>query len=214
MRDEKLILFDWGHVIQDGNSVKYNLEDARRNICINIDSSKIDELLKIFDLEEFWILNGKELEEFINKKLNEIGVFIKYQKFRELYLKYNENVPYFKEIIDLINLLIKNNCCVGILSNISEFDVIQLNKHLNLDKMSYLFFSSFLKVNKPKDKIYEIVLETTKLLPKNILFIDNTKENIDTAEKMGFCTCLAAGEEYDKIKQNINKFLNEDSEVV
>ena len=79
MKDEKLILFDWGHVIQDGNSVKYNLEDARRNICINIDSSKIDELLKIFDLEEFWILNGKELEEFINKKLNEIGVFIKYQ---------------------------------------------------------------------------------------------------------------------------------------
>ena len=38
--------------------------------------------------------------------------------------------------------------------------------------------------------------------------------NIDTAEKMDFCTCLATGEECDKIKKNINKFLNEDSEVV
>lgn len=44
--------------------------------------------------------------------------------------------------------------------------------------------------------------------PKNILFIDDSKENIKVAQKRGWDTCLANGHELDKIRTEVDKFLN------
>ena len=47
-----------------------------------------------------------------------------------------------------------------------------------------------------------------KIKPSNILFIDDCSDNIETAKKRGWNTCLASGYELNKIKNSINKFLN------
>lgn len=44
---------------------------------------------------------------------------------------------------------------------------------------------------------------------ENILFIDNNKINIENAKKRGWNTCLAFGYEIEKIKNSVDKFLDE-----
>lgn len=208
MKKERLILFDWGHVIQDGNSKKCSIEEARKKVCEDMRPVYYNELLGMFDLDEFWTLNGKKFESFIINKLKETKSDKNFTDFRNSYLTHNKNVPYFKNTIQLINDLFGKNCYIGLLSNISELDVIQLNEHLNLNKFDYLFLSSFLGVQKPNDKIYSIVLNETNILPNNILFIDDKEVNIKVAKEHGWHTCLATGEEIDKIKKEILKFYN------
>ena len=55
--------------------------------------------------------------------------------------------------------------------------------------------------------IYKIGEEECKIKPENILFIDDSKENIETAKKLGWNTCNAYGYELDKIKEKVEEFL-------
>lgn len=208
MKKNKLILFDWGHVIQNGDSKKYSIEEARKKVCEDMKPIKYNSFLEIFNLNEFWTLNGRELEKFITNKLIETNSNSNFDDFKKSYLYHNQNVPYFEKIIQLINNLLNGDCYIGISSNISEFDVIQLGEHLDLTKFDYLFLSTKLGFQKPNDETYKIALSKTNILPNNILFIDNTVENIEVANKYGWNTCLATGNEIDKIRTEIINFLN------
>lgn len=205
---KKLILFDWGHVIQDGDSKLYNIQTARKKVCDEMAPIYYKKLLEIFDLDEFWTLNGNEFEQFIINKLKESGSNSTFDDFKKSYLKFNKSVPYFKETINLINDLINSQCYIGILSNISELDVIQLKEHLELDKLNYLFLSTYTGIQKPDYRIYKNVMKKTKLSPKNIFLIDNKLENIEAAKKEGWNTCLATGYEIEKISREVYNFIN------
>lgn len=210
MKKKKLILFDWGNVIQNGVSKnKYNIDDARKKVCNDMKPLKYNELLEMFCLDEFWSLNGERLEEFLVKKLSKVGSHCNFEDFKKSYLQNNENVPYFDETIKLINYLLDNGYLVGLLSNISEFDVIQLKDHLDLNKFSYLFLSCYLGVQKPINDIYNIVECKTEIKAENILFIDDREDNIKVAKKRGWNTCLASGNEIEKIKNSILVFLKD-----
>ena len=74
-------------------------------------------------------------------------------------------------------------------------------------KKSYKFLSFKIGHRKPEEKAYEIVEKTTKIKPKNILFIDDSKENIEVAKQRGWQTCNAFGYELDKIKEAVDSFL-------
>ena len=209
MKKKKLILFDWGNVIQNGGSKnKYNIEEARKNVCNDMKPLKYNKLFEVFLLDEFWSLNGETLESFLTNKLGEAGSDCNFEDFKESYLLHNENVPYFDETIKLINGLLDRGYLVGLLSNICEFDVIQLNTHLDLNKFSYLFLSCYLGVQKPMNDIYSIVERETDIKPENILFIDDDADNILMAKKCGWNTCQAFGYELNKIKNSVEKFLD------
>lgn len=210
MKKDKLILFDWGHVIQNGDSKKYSIEEARKKVCDDMSPIKYNSFLEIFDLNEFWTLNGVELEKFITNKLIETDSNSNFYDFKKSYLYHNQNVPYFEKTIQLINNLLNEDCYIGIFSNISELDVIQLGEHLDLSKFDYLFLSTQLGLQKPNDETYKNVLGKTNILPNNILFIDDRVENIEVANKYGWNTCLATGNEIDKIRIEIINFLNKE----
>ncbi len=59
--------------------------------------------------------------------------------------------------------------------------------NLNLFFKDY-FISSYLGVQKPAPQIFKIFLETTGLKPSECLFVDDVKENTDTASELGFNT--------------------------
>lgn len=60
---------------------------------------------------------------------------------------------------------------------------------------------------KPNPRIYEMVQNECGIKPENILLIEDTEQNIETAKKMGWNTCKAYGYEIDPIKERIKKFL-------
>ena len=60
---------------------------------------------------------------------------------------------------------------------------------------------------KPLKRGFKYIQKETKIKPENILFIDDSKENIETAKQLGWNTCNAYGYELDKIKEKVKEFL-------
>lgn len=54
-----------------------------------------------------------------------------------------------------------------------------------------------------------LLIKNINVRGESILFIDNNSNNIKNANERGWNTCLAYGYELDKIKNSVEKFLNE-----
>jgi len=59
-----------------------------------------------------------------------------------------------------------------------------------LEIFDYYFLSFELGCRKPDPRIYEIALETLELKPDQVVFVDDRRENVDTAEQLGFRALL------------------------
>ena len=70
-----------------------------------------------------------------------------------------------------------------------------------------MFLSFKLGIQKPNNKVYNIVENISKICPENILFIDNRKGNIEVAKRHGLNTCFATGNEFEKIVTNFLKLI-------
>ena len=82
-----------------------------------------------------------------------------------------------------------------------------LNKHIDLNIFDYVFLSYIEGITKSNIEAFINVESKLEIDVNNILFIDNNETNINNAKERGWNTCLAYGYELDKIKENINKFL-------
>jgi putative hydrolase of the HAD superfamily len=66
----------------------------------------------------------------------------------------------------------------------------------NLDALDFLplmeggIFSCYVKLAKPDPRIYELLCRRYELNPQDCLFIDDSPENVKTAEKLGMATIL------------------------
>ena len=54
------------------------------------------------------------------------------------------------------------------------------------DCFNEFYLSHEIEIRKPDREIFEYVLKKNYLIPNECLFIDDTKENTDTAKSMGF----------------------------
>ena len=104
---------------------------------------------------------------------------------------------------------IKNYCKIGILSNLTYLDKKRLDMQVDLEKFDYVWLSFEIEARKPNEKIYKFVEDDCKIAPGNILFIDDHSQNIEAAKQRGWKVCQAYGYEIEKIKDCINKFLND-----
>jgi HAD superfamily hydrolase (TIGR01509 family) len=73
-----------------------------------------------------------------------------------------------------------------------------------------VFLSFELSTRKPYDEIYKKIMEQVPFDSKDILFIDDSKKNIEVAEKFGWNTLHCTGKELDLIKEKCKDFLKED----
>lgn len=101
----------------------------------------------------------------------------------------------------------KEKCKIGVFSNLTLLDKERIDAQVNLEKFDYVWLSFEREERKPNKGIYEMVQNECGIKPKNILFIEDTEQNIEIAKKMGWNTCKAYGYEIDKIKKSIEMFL-------
>ena len=57
-------------------------------------------------------------------------------------------------------------------------------------------------------KAFENVQKKLGVEAEKILFVDNNPINIENAKRQGWNTCLAYGYELEKIKENVEAFIN------
>lgn len=95
--------------------------------------------------------------------------------------------PFYREKKEMFAVLEKLKCKgykTALISNIEEpiKEFIVSKNYRNLDK---LVFSCEVKMSKPDKEIYIHTLELLQVNPEQAVFIDDRKENVETAQEIG-----------------------------
>jgi HAD superfamily hydrolase (TIGR01509 family) len=213
---EKVVVFDWGGVIMHKHPVDNNDRQAIVRTIKSFNPSLTDEEAWDVYFETLPDENGIYISrqddeqskvkwiERLNSKGNLNTTVEEFsQKFTEEYLK----VDYYKDLVEYIYSL-KEKCKIAIFSDLIYCCYPALDGQVDLSKFDYVWLSYIIHERKNSEKAFQIVEEGMQVSPENILFIDDTLTNIENAKSRGWNTCQAQGYELDRIKESVDKFLN------
>ena len=133
----------------------------------------------LIDKEEFRIRVGKE-----------VGREVSMDECRDAYMGFFSTVP--ERNLELFRKLRAEGYRLSLLSNTNPFIVEwALSKEFDghghsLDEyLDSMYLSYELKVMKPDERIYRLMLESEKVAPSQVLFIDDGPKNIAAARQIG-----------------------------
>lgn len=212
---EKIIIFDWGGVILkeypehycDRDAIISTIKKFNNNLSdeeayqLYLDTLKdeADNIISIYDDYE----NKYKWYERINDKGN---LNTTYEEFVNTFINNYKKIDKYEEVVNYIYSL-KDKVKLGLFSDLIFTCFEALNKHIDLNIFDYVFLSYIEGITKSNIEAFINVESKLEIDVNNILFIDNNETNINNAKERGWNTCLAYGYELDKIKENINKFL-------
>lgn len=123
-------------------------------------------------------------KEFI-QAIKENGITQNYSQediAKKIVLKYCK-IP---EIWNIVLPKLKENYKLGIINNGTAITIPYFKIENNFDEFFSTFInSSEVNIEKPDDKIYLITLKQMGLKPEECIFVDDTKDNVLGAEKVG-----------------------------
>ena len=208
MKQHKLILFDWGNIVES-HTTGYSCHKAwdelfkacgykgEEGVFRKLTDSKLTAISTISDFKKMF-----EIER------DKFGLTTTFDEFVENYDKCFENIEYYEDVRDY-EISLKDKCYIGILSNLTIFDKKRLDKQVGLNNYDYVFLSFEMGLRKPDIEIYEKVQSNLPFEKEDILFVDDNINNINTAKEFGWNTVHATGLELEKIKEECQKFLGE-----
>lgn len=191
----KNIVFDLGNVL---------LKDSPSIVLENINVS--DEIRKNIESKFFnnWhnINLGKETmkEHFKNCKFD----FNIDESVQEVLVNYYKYRPFNDEIIELMNKLKQNKYKIFILSNNNKETYEYLKNQPMFQCVDGWIISCDFHMVKPNKEIYIKLFEVFNIKPEECFFIDDRKENIETAK-----TLKMSGFTLDFKNQGIDKLIKE-----
>ncbi len=209
---EKIVIFDWGGVIESHEKDDYNVKKVILDIVRHYNCTLTEtEIMNICSnstklMSTFIKGDNQTISKWFETICKDLKIDCLLEDYKNLYNVYGKKINYYKEVVELAHSL-KGKCKIAIFSNLVKLDEKRINEQVDLSKFDYAFLSYETGYVKPEEKAYEIVEKTTKEKPENILLIDDTLENIETAKSRGWCTCKAFGYEFDKIKEAVENFL-------
>jgi epoxide hydrolase-like predicted phosphatase len=175
----KAVVFDYGGVI--GTVDK---DVVLQYVMKTFEISK-EEALKLLKQFQEVQKNGVNSELFWTELAQKRGIELKngWEKpFTESVLDSMHEVP---GTIAVINELRSEGVQVGMLSNITERAARYVRMKGYYEGYDPLLLTYEMGVEKADPKAYEILIETTKLKPSEIFFIDDRLENVKAAQKLG-----------------------------
>jgi epoxide hydrolase-like predicted phosphatase len=175
----KNIIFDIGNVLLSFNPKEY--------VKSRIKEENIERLHKaIFQSEEWLMLDRGTIEE--SKAIeNIISKNKDYCDDIKLVFKdwYNILIP-IPETVEVLKTLKKNGYNIYYLSNFHDLafkDVTSKNEFFNLFDGGVVSYKE--KLLKPEEEIYNLLLKRYKLKIEETIFVDDTKVNVEAANKLG-----------------------------
>ena len=209
----KIVIFDWGGVIESHRDGEYNIRTAIVNLmkkygCKLPDNEIIDIYSKCDRLKyNMSVYSDSTLvNEWFEGVKTKLGLNCNLDEFVNSYYEDFKKIHYYKDVVEYAHSL-KEKCKIGIFSNLMMIDAERIDLQVNLEKFDYVFLSFEIGHRKPEVEAYDIVEKTTKIKPENILFIDDMNQNLEVPKERGWNTCNAFGYELDKIKEAVDNFL-------
>lgn len=178
----KAVIFDWGGVFAHPDNpllhTKLRQDPQFKNGFVNHKTKDLSKEYYSGTLasSDYW----KKYVEILD--INELSP----DQARNYYLDYTLD----KKMFGLLKKISKKYP-TALLSNLNVDMKNKILRDLDLNKyFKHMIFSNDVGVLKPDPSIYRIAIEKLQLEPNSILFIDDSLENIECAQKMGLKTIL------------------------
>lgn len=177
----KTIIFDFGDVFI--NLDKYG---AMKNALQLFEVDELpEELVSVNTLYEQGLISTEEFLEFYTENFPELSE-------KEIIDAWNyilKDFPVYR--LEFINQLAEDhNYKLILLSNTNDLHISWIAENVSFYEdfkscFDVFYLSHEINLRKPNTDIYEFVLKENKLNPEECFFIDDTKDNTDTASKLG-----------------------------
>lgn len=190
IKDINTIIFDFGGVIIDIDP-ELTMKEFGKLGARKLDASLMNEFVtNIIRKFEKGILTP---ESFRKKASEFLGIKVSEQEFDDAWNALLYDIP--QKRIKTIEEA-KKHYQIFLLSNSNEIHYDLYVRDLQLrfgyrefdDLFDKSYFSFDMHLAKPDSLVYEFVINQHDLNPSKILFIDDNKENLIPAQKLGFCT--------------------------
>ena len=188
MKNIKAIIFDLGGVFLNISYQKTINEFTKLGIENSASFYSKESQNSIFNLLEIGEISEQDFISEIKTKCDSASA-------SEIRFAWNAMLLDFpKEGIRLLKSL-KKRYSIFLLSNtntihIKQFKNIlginQYNKFFNL--FNHVYYSHEIGLRKPNKEAFQIILEENRLTAKNVLFIDDSKQHINAAKRIGIRT--------------------------
>jgi len=190
----KAIVFDVGGVLSLGKNSRWDGKEfvpsgVHEDIANKLKIS-LDQYIDSIDTNYVLAIEGKISEE---KVLNIFSKNLKIskEKLTKFYINsyrkhFTQNKQLFKQVFKLKKLGYK----VAVLSDQWYLSKRALMPDKIYNKFNFVIVSCDVKMRKPNQKIYKLIIEKLNLNPSEILFLDNQIWNIIPAKKLGIKTIL------------------------
>ncbi|WP_437369042.1 HAD family hydrolase [Maribacter litoralis] len=189
----KNIIFDFGDIFINLDKQAPLLEMAKFGF-----TELTPELDTIFKEYEMGLL---ETDAFIDK-LQAIFTNTTKQQIKDAWNSIILDFP--EERLKFIEKLKSDNQYrLFLLSNTNDLHIEKVKESMGMERFNrfkncfeVFYLSQEMKMRKPNTDIYEFVLKENNLIPEETFFLDDTKENTDSASKLGIhCWNLQVGKE-------------------
>ncbi len=172
----KTIVFDFAGVIAPGIIMSW----LKRNLTRDDPRYK-----KFHEASNKWDLGQVTIEEFY-ALLSDITDIPTGSIQKELY----ENSTYHIEVIDIVKRL-KKNYKIILFSNNFAHNVYQLlDRHDIKGLFDEIIISSEHNMKKPDSRFYQMMLSIANAKKNEVIFIDDTQENVDAGTMLGIQSFL------------------------
>ena len=113
-----------------------------------------------------------------------------------------------KEMLSLISDLQKLGLKIGILSN-TEVPVVKYLREIDFCSFDVVVYSCLEKTCKPERSIYLLTIERFGIKPNELVFVDDTKENVIAGQSIGLKCILF--DTSDQVRTDLLSLINEKS---
>lgn len=191
----KNIIFDLGNVL-----LSFNPKDYLKS---KISEDRIDDVYKaIFKSEEWVMLDRGTITEkdSINRIIERNNTYR--DDINLAFKDWYDILRPIEEAVEVLTKLKKNGYNVYYLSNFHELafkEVTTKNNFFELFDGGVVSYAE--KLIKPEEDIYKLILKRYNLNPKETIFIDDTKLNVDGASKLGIKAIFL--EDPKKLRENL-----------
>ncbi|MEI6326772.1 MAG: HAD-IA family hydrolase [Candidatus Roizmanbacteria bacterium] len=201
----KFIYFDVGGVLLKDFSCTNKWEELRRSI--GIDAGHDDAFSEFFAIYEKEICLGTDIQSLVPLMEKEFGLNFpdRYSFLDEFVDRFEKNdsiVPVFASIPKDIRIGQLTNMYPGMLDAINKKGLIPETK------WTVVIDSSIEKVRKPQKEIFELAQKRAGVGPRQILFIENSKEHVLAAKEAGWNTFLYDSSDYVKASKDLIMEIN------
>ena len=177
----KNIVFDFGDIFINLDKKLFAEELQKIHI-----SQESEEMLPILQQYEMGLVSTDEFLTFFEERLH-----VSQDKVKRAWNSILLDFP--KERLRFIqNLSESKKYRLFLLSNTNDLHISWIQKNWGMERYNafkicfeQFYLSHEINLRKPNNNIYEFVLSTNDLVPKETLFIDDTKENTDAAKALG-----------------------------